>query len=173
MLPVSLLIPRYTQNVHNRQVLMALIESGGTISFIHKHVLLTEVASSISTNQIFTSLAGEFHSDRQVLLQVTVLLEFIHTACVESHTCQVLIGPCSYDNILGWDFLQKVHFHINIENNTVNCMDMSVPMQSTGYISDCAHLHSIIHFDNVEVVSIVSEGENGYHDKGEVYSWFA
>jgi hypothetical protein len=49
-------------------------------------------------------------------------------------------------------------------------MDMSVPMQSTGYISDCAHLHSIIHFDNKEVVSIVSEGENGYHDKGEVNS---
>lgn len=101
LLPVSLLIPRYTQNVHNRQVLMALIESGGTISFIHKHVLLTEVASSISTNQIFTSLAGEFHSDRQVLLQDTVLLEFIYTACVESHTCQALIGLCSYDNILG------------------------------------------------------------------------
>jgi hypothetical protein len=101
LLPISLLIPRDIQNVHNCHVLMALIESGGTISLIHKHVLLTEVTSLISTNQMFTTLAGEFHSDRQVLLQDTVLLEYIHTACVESHTCQVLIGPYSYDNILG------------------------------------------------------------------------
>ena len=47
LLPISLLITRYIQNFHNCQVLMALIESGGTISLIHKHVLLTEVTSLI------------------------------------------------------------------------------------------------------------------------------
>ena len=104
--------------------MIALFDSGGTISLIHERMLSTEVTPSISTNQIFTTLAGEFQSNRQVLLQDIVLPEFKRTAYIINHTCQVFIGPCSYDIILGQDFLQKIHFHINFDNNTMNCMDM-------------------------------------------------
>ena len=88
----------------------ALVDSSGTISLIHECMLLTEVTPSISVNQKFTTLAGEFQSNRQVLLQDIVLLEFNCTAYIINHTCQVFIRPCSYDIILGRDFLQKNTF---------------------------------------------------------------
>ena len=49
--------------------MIALFDSGVTITLIHECVLITEVTPLISTNQIFTTLAGEFQSNRQVLLQ--------------------------------------------------------------------------------------------------------
>ena len=119
LLPISLLIPKYIQKITNHKVLMALFESGGTITLIHERVLSTEVTPLISTNQIFTTLAGEFQSNKQVLPQDMVLPEFKCMAYVQSHACQVFIGACSYDIILGGDFLRKTHFHINFDNNTV------------------------------------------------------
>jgi hypothetical protein len=95
------LILKYIQNIPNHNILTALFDSGGTISLIHEGVLLTEVTPLISTNQIFTTLAGEFQSDRQVHLQEIILPEFECTAYIMNHTCQVFIGPCAYIIILG------------------------------------------------------------------------
>ena len=156
LLPISLLIPKYIQNVPNHKVLIALFDSGGTITLIHERVLMTGVTPFISTNQIFTTLAGEFQSNRQVLLQDIVLPEFKGTAYIQSHACQVFIGPCSYDIILGRDFLRKIHFHINFDNNTMNCMDVSVPMRAPDFFTDRTRLRNIIFFDNVEVDSFAS-----------------
>ena len=77
-------------------------------------MLLTEVTPLISANQIFITLAGEFQSKRQVLLQDIVLPEFKRTAYIKKLTCQVFIGACSYEIILGQEFLLKIHFHINL-----------------------------------------------------------
>ena len=85
----------------------AIFDSGNTISLIHNCVLLIEVTPLISTNQIFTTLAGKFYSNRQVLLQDIVLPEFKPTVYIINHTCQVFIGACSYDIILGQDFLME------------------------------------------------------------------
>ena len=50
-------------NVPNHKVMTALFDSGSTNYLIHKRMLLTEVTLSISVNQIFTTLAGEFQSN--------------------------------------------------------------------------------------------------------------
>ena len=63
---------------------MVLFDSGGTITSIHERVLLTEVTQWISTNQIFTTLAGEFQSNRQDLLKEIVLPECKATKVVNS-----------------------------------------------------------------------------------------
>ena len=156
LLPISILVPKYIQNVPNHNVKIALFDNGGTISLIHERLLSTEITPSISTNQIFTTLAGDFQSNRQVLLQDIVLPEFKRTAYIINHTCQVFIGPCSYDIILRRDFLRKIHFHINSVNNTMNCMDMSVPMRSSDFFSDRTRLRDIMFSDNVEVDSFAS-----------------
>ena len=143
LLPISILVPKYIQDVPNHKVMIALFDSGGTISLIHECMLSTEVTPSISTNQIFTTLAGEYQSNRQVLLHDIVLPEFMHTAYIISHTCQVFTGPCSYDIILRRDFLLKIHFYINFDNDTMNCMEMSVPMQSSDFFSLIAIAYAI------------------------------
>ena len=156
LLPVSIIIPKYIQNIPNQKVLIALFDSGGTITLVHERVLLTDVKPFISNKQTFTTLAGEFQSNRQVVLQDIVLPEFKRTAYIDNHTCQVFLGPCSYDIILGRDFLRKAHFHINFDNNTMNCMDMSVPMRPPDFFSDRSRLCNIMFFDDVEVDSFAS-----------------
>ena len=150
------MIPKYIQDVPNQKVFTALFDSGGTISLIHERVLVTNVNPIITINQTFTTLAGKFQSNRQILLQDIVLPEFKRTACVNSQACQVFIGPCSYDIILGRDFLRKVQFNINFENNSMNCMDTSVPMGSPEFFYDCTRLRDIMFFDDVEVDSFAS-----------------
>ena len=84
---------------------MAFFDGGGTITLIHEHKISTEVIPPVNKNQIFTSQAGEFQSNRQVLLQTIVLPEFKCTVYIDYQTCQVFLGPCSYDIILRQDFL--------------------------------------------------------------------
>ena len=86
--------------------------------------------------QNITTLAGEFQSKHQVSLEEIVLPEFKSTAYIDSHQCQVFTGPCCYDIILGCDFLRKIHFHINFQNNSMTCMDMSVSMLNPDFFTD-------------------------------------
>ena len=80
LLPVSLFIPIYIQGIPIQQVLTVLFDSGGAISLIYACVISMEVIPTIGNNQIFTTLAGKFHSNQQVLLQEIVLPKFKHTA---------------------------------------------------------------------------------------------
>ena len=136
MLTISIVIPKYKQNIPNHKILAALFDSGGIVSLIHACILLPDDKPSIGTKQIFTTIAGQFQSQWQVLLQNKVLTEFKCTAYIDNHTCQIFIGPCYYNNILGQDFLQKIHFDIHFKNNAMNCMDMSAPMWSPNYFSE-------------------------------------
>ena len=43
LLPISILVPKYIQNVPNHKVMTSLFDSGGTISLIHERMLSTEV----------------------------------------------------------------------------------------------------------------------------------
>ena len=90
--------------------------------------------------QNFTTLAGEFQSNRQVSLEEIVLPEFKRMAYIDSQQCQVFTGPSCYDIILGHDFLCKIHFHINFQNNSMTCMDMSVSMHSPDFFTDNSRL---------------------------------
>ena len=63
LLPISLLVPKYIQNIPNHKVLMALFDSGGTISLIHERILLPNIVPLIGRIQNFTTLAGDFQSN--------------------------------------------------------------------------------------------------------------
>ena len=85
-----------------------LFDSGGAFSLIYACVISMEVIPTIGNKQIFTTLAGKFHSNQQVLLQEIVLPKFKYNGYTDKQTCQVFNGPCMYDVILGSDFLCKL-----------------------------------------------------------------
>ena len=64
-----------------------------------------DIQSIVSRTQIFTTLAGDFQSNRHVLLQDIVLPEFKRTADIKDHVCQIFIDSCSHDLILQKVFL--------------------------------------------------------------------
>ena len=63
LLPISILIPKFIQNIPNHKVSTVLFDSGGTVSLIHECILSPNVKPSIGTNQIFTTLAGQVQSN--------------------------------------------------------------------------------------------------------------
>jgi hypothetical protein len=88
--------------------------------------------------QNITTLAGEFQSNYQVSLEETVLPELKHTAYIDSQQCEVFTGRWCYNIILGHDFLCRVNFHIDFQNNTMTSMDMSVSMRNPDFFTDCS-----------------------------------
>ena len=133
-----------------------MFDSGGTISLIHKRILLPNIVPLIGCIQNFTTLAGDFQSNQQALLEEIVLPEFKCTSYVDSQQCQVFSGPCCYDIILGRDFLRKIHFHIEFQYNTMTCMNMSVAMRTSEFFTDNTRLRDILFFDDVDVDSYAS-----------------
>ena len=81
-------------------------------------------------------LAGEFQSNHQVLLDKIVLSEFKHTAYIDNQQCQVFTDPCYYFIIFDCDFICKVYFHIDSQNNSTTCIGMSVSMCNPDIFTD-------------------------------------
>ena len=79
------------------------------------------------------SIEGTIHLEHKWNLAIQQTHDFFLMDAIINHTCQVFIGACSYDIILGQDFLWRIHFHINFDNNTMNCIDMSVHMQLSDF----------------------------------------
>jgi hypothetical protein len=79
-----------------------------------------------------------------------------HTTYIDSQQHQVFTGPCCYDIILGCDFLCKVHFHIDFQNNTISCMDMSFTMHNPDFFTDSTCLQDVMFFEDAEVDSHAS-----------------
>ena len=99
-------------------------------------MLTNGVVPTQSKIQTFTTIAGQFESKQRVLFQNIVLPEFKRTAKIDLHSCQVFHGSCAYDIIIRCDLMRKIHFKINFDNNTIECMDITVLMCPSNFFDD-------------------------------------
>ena len=136
LLPVSIIIPQLIQFTHNTIALRALFDSGRAVTLVHAQVLTNGVVPTQSNIQTFTTIAGQFESKQRVLFQNIVLPEFKRTAKIDLHSCQVFHGSCAYDIIIRCDLMRKIHFKINFDNNTIECMDITVLMCPSNFFDD-------------------------------------
>ena len=148
LLPVSILIPQFIQFTENTVALRALFDTGGTVTLVHAQALTNSVIPTQSNTQTFTTIAGQFESKQHVLFQNIVLPEFKQTAKIDSHSCQVFHGPCAYDIIIGHDLMRKIHFKINFDNNTIEYMDITIPMHPSNFFDETIRLHDVLSFEN-------------------------
>ena len=81
-------------------------------------------------------LEGEFYSNNHVLGQEIILPEFKCTPNIDKQACQGCTGPYMHDDILGCDFLLKMHSHINFNINTMSCMEIPIPKCSPDFFTD-------------------------------------
>ena len=77
-------------------------------------------------------------------------------------------GLCTFDAILGRDFLCQVGFTIDFVNNTMSCMDMIVHMDPLTFFDDGERLRdALLHFDAPMIVESsyaleIKAAENNY-----------
>ena len=82
-----------------------------------------------------------------------ILPEFNQSAHVLQQKCQVFNGLCTFDAILGRDFLRQVGLTIDFVNNTMSCMDMIVPMHPLTFFDDGERLRDVLlYFDAPMIV---------------------
>ena len=111
-------------------------------------MLTNSVIPTQSKTQTFSTIAGQFESKQRVLFQNIVLPEFKQTAKIDSHSCQVFHGPCAYDIIIGCDLMRKFHFQIKFDNNTMECMEITIPMCPSYFFDEIICLCDVLYFEN-------------------------
>ena len=134
---MSLLAPRLVDDIPMHKILQVLFDSGGSLSLIHERVMPQGISLSNKTFQLKHTIAGTYSSHAtSVILCDLILPEFDRSAHILQQKCQVFNGLCTFDAILGRDFLRQAGLTIDFVNNTMSCMDMTVPMHSLTFLDD-------------------------------------
>ena len=111
------------------------------------------ISLSKETSQLIHTIAGTYSSHASVILYDLILPEFNRSARVLQQKCQVFNGLCTFDAILGRDFLRQVGLTIDFVNNTMSCMDMIVPMHPLTFFDDRERLQDVLlYFDAPMIV---------------------
>ena len=128
-------------NIPIHQILRVLFDSGGSLSLIHERVMPQGISLSDETSQLIHTIAVTYSSHASsVMLYDLILPDFIQSVQIFQQKCQVFNGLCTFDVILGRDFLRQVGLTIDFVNNTMSCMDMIVPMHPLTFFDDREHL---------------------------------
>ena len=135
------------------KILQLLFDSGGSLSLIHERVMPQGISLSNETSQLIHTIAGTYSSHASVMLYDLILPEFNRSAHILQQKCQVFNGLCTFDVILGRDFLRQVGLTIDFVNNTMSCMDMIVPMHPLTFFDDGERLRDVLlYFDAPMIV---------------------
>ena len=127
--PASLLVARTIQEVASGKVLRVLFDSGASHTLIHRSAL-PPACQPHQMNSVQTkTAAGNFAIDQSVVLKNLYLPEFSKTKKMNSVKAFVFQAPCSYDIILGRDFLSDMGLLIDFVTHTVKWFDKAIPMK--------------------------------------------
>lgn len=130
VVPSTLLVAASIQRHDSRRVLRVLLDSGGTNTLIHNRVLPRGAVPVAGFGERkFRTIAGDFQSRRAVTLRDIVLPEFDKTRRVDDIEAYVFDSPCSYDVILGQDFLSKAGVKLDFEHGVMCWLDRKIDMK--------------------------------------------
>jgi hypothetical protein len=103
--PTVLFIPQCIQKQVHDQPLVALLDPGSNITFLHRRTLPTGAVPTLLPGATTgTTLAGEFTSKTKVWMDNIILPEFTRSRRVTSQRALIFENACPYDVILGRDF---------------------------------------------------------------------
>lgn len=137
MIPLALLVVKSIQGQLSLRLLWVLFDSGGTKTMINQCCLPKgAIPSKSGVSKILRTIVGEFRSQRYVHMQHLVLLEFNKNKRINNIDAMVLNGSCSYDVILGWDFLSATGIKLNFETNSMSWLGIQLPMKPPSSIDE-------------------------------------
>ena len=108
-----------------------LFDTGGTTTMANLKVL--PMGARINRTKgapMCNTIAGNYQPIGTLTCQDLRFPEFDRNLVVDEIECLVFDAPCSYDLILGMDFLHKAGIIINCETLTVEWQGKSIPMNS-------------------------------------------
>ena len=129
--PTSVMLTASISSATNKRVLRVLFDSGGAKTMIHRRVLPKNCQEQpIRTRTQMNTIAGVYTPESLVWLRGIRFPEFDKSRYVEEHKAIVFEGDCSYDVILGSDFLTKVGMNLKFDNGTIEWLGRSISMRA-------------------------------------------
>lgn len=131
LVPSTLLIARSIGNKESTRVLKVLFDSGGSNCLIHESVLplgATKIAIEQGLQNCQTA-AGDFNVTHKTRIHNCILPEFDRSKRIYGTTAMIFNAACSYDIIIGRDFLRDIGVVLNFKSNLMHWMDNEVKMK--------------------------------------------
>lgn len=129
--PMSFIVAKTINGKTSMRLLRALFDSGGSATMIHERCLPKGCQPTLlSNNATSNTIAGNFTSDKCVHMKEITLPEFDRNKKIEQQGAFVFGGDCTYDVILGRDFLTNAGIDICFADNKIQGMNLTIEMKS-------------------------------------------
>jgi hypothetical protein len=130
--PMSFMVAKTINGKTSMRLLRSLFDSGGSATMIHERCLPRGCETTRLTNNVTSNtIAGNFSSERCVLMKEITLPEFDRNKKIDQQGAFVFGGECNYDVILGRDFLTNAGIDIRFQDNKIQWMNLTVEMKTT------------------------------------------
>ena len=131
--PMSFIVAKTINGKTSLRLLRALFDSGGSATMIHERCLPKGCQPTLLTNYVTSNtIAGNFTSEKCINMEEITLPEFDRNKKIDRQGAFVFSGDCSYDVILGRDFLKNAGIDIRFADNKIVWMNLSIDMKHTG-----------------------------------------
>lgn len=135
--PSAILRVREIGHAESGRMLHVLFDSGASHSLVHERVLPPGCdrlqLENVSNCQ---TAAGNFQFTEKTRLRDCVFPEFDKSKRVYGTNAMIFNSPCSYDVILGRDFLRDIGLKMDFARNVMEWMGQEVTMKSRDYWHD-------------------------------------
>ena len=129
--PMSFIVAKTINGKTSMRLLRALFDSGGSATMIHERCLPKGCQPTLLSNNVTSNtIAGNFTSDKCVHMKEITLPEFDRNKKIEQQGAFVFGGDCTYDVILGRDFLTNAGIDICFADNKIQWMNLTIEMKS-------------------------------------------
>jgi len=131
--PMSFIVAKTINGKTSLRLLRALFDSGGSATMIHERCLPKGCQPTLLTNYVTSNtIAGNFTSEKCINMEEITLPEFDRNKKIDRQGAFVFSGDCSYDVILGRDFLKNAGIDIRFADNKIVWMNLSIDMKHAG-----------------------------------------
>ena len=132
--PATILVASTIGAIKSRRILRVLLDSGSTVSLIRKQCLPKGVQlKDIGEQKSVTTLGGTLQAKQVVTMRDIRLPEFDKNRKINEQKCLVFDNNnCTYDVILGTNFLTKAGIKLDYVDEKVEWFDTSIPLRPVG-----------------------------------------
>ena len=136
--PITIMVIDTISSVKSRKILKVLLDSGSTTTLINRKCLPKNCQTcKIQQKRKISTLAGSFGTSEMVTLHNLRLPEMDKNRNIEQIEALVFDAKhCSYDLILGTDFLSKTGIDIKYSTRTMKWFDDELPLRDPSNITD-------------------------------------
>ena len=135
---ITIMVIDTISSVKSRKILKVLLDSGSTTTLINRKCLPKNCHTcKIKQKRKISTLAGSFGTSEMVTLHNLRLPEMDKNRNIEQIEALVFDAKhCSYDLILGTDFLSKTGIDIKYSTRTMKWFDDELPLRDPSNITD-------------------------------------